>query len=147
MAPPRDVARLLGIAGLLPFALLALAGWMTLPDWIATLLIGYALAILSFLAGSLWMGTLQADTPGSEPLVASNALVLAGVPALLLPLHWAAALLALLFAVHLFCEQRWVRRDLAGWYRRLRFLLSSVAIALMVVAVLGGLAGGGEAGP
>lgn len=143
MADFKTVSRLLGVAGLTPFALLALAGWVSLPGWINTLLIGYALAILSFLAGSLWMGALRSAAPRSEPLVASNVLVLAGLPALLLPLPWAGALLAALFAIHLLIEQRWIRRDLEGWYRRLRFLLSGVAIALMGIAVLGGLAGGG----
>jgi hypothetical protein len=144
MADSKDVSRLLGVSGLTPFALLALAGWVSLPTWINTLLIGYALAILSFLAGSLWMGALRSDAARHEPLVASKVLVLAALPALLLPLAWASGLLAALFAIHLLVEQRWIRRDLEGWYRRLRFLLSGVAIALMSLAFLGGLAGGGE---
>jgi len=144
MADFKTVSRLLGVAGLTPFAFLALAGWVSLPGWINTLLIGYAVAILSFLAGSLWMSALREAAPRSEPLVASNVLVLAALPALILPLPWASGLLAILFAMHLLFEQRWIGRNLEGWYRRLRFLLSSVAIVLMSVAVLGGLAGGGE---
>lgn len=130
----QQVARILGWSGLIPFAALALAAWIGTPDWLDRLLIGYAVAILCFVCGSLWMSALQADAAAPEALVVSNALVLAALPALVLPLAWAAPWLAVLFAAQYFAEFHWVARHHAGWYRRLRTMLSSVGIVLLVVA-------------
>jgi hypothetical protein len=135
----QQVARILGWSGLIPFAALALAAWIGTPDWLDRVLIGYAVAILSFVCGSLWMSALQAEAARPEALVASNAIVLAALPALVLPLAWAAPWLAILFAAQYAAELRWVARGHAGWYRRLRTLLTSIGIVLLVLAGLASL--------
>lgn len=132
----KQVARVLGWAGLVPFAVLAWISYLGVPDWIDILLVGYALAILGFLAGTLWMAALAGDGERTEALVASNVIVLAGLPALVLPVAWACGLLAVLFAAELVAEWRWTRRGQAGWYQRLRAMLSMIAIALLVIGAL-----------
>jgi hypothetical protein len=129
----RHVARVLGWAGLLPFAALALCAFIGVPGWIDRLLVGYAVAILCFLCGSLWMSALERRA-APQALVASNLIVLAALPALVLPLAWATPWLALLFAAHFVAEWRWVASDHPGWYRRLRAMLSGIGIVLLVVA-------------
>ncbi|MBL37010.1 MAG: hypothetical protein CMP07_01230 [Xanthomonadales bacterium] len=138
----QKTARMLGWAGLIPFAALAVTAVIGAPESVQQLLIGYAVAILAFLAGSLWAGALErpADAPAS--LIASNLLLLAALPALLMPLSAAAGWLALMFALHLAAEWRWVLTGHPGWYRRLRLMLSGIAIALLLVAAMGGSANG-----
>jgi len=136
----RRTARALGWAGILPFVALAFAGYFDAPASLQLLLIGYALAILSFLNGSLWGVALERTADQSTALIASNLLVLAGLPALLMPLSAAAGWLALLFGLQLLAEWRWVLTGHPGWYRRLRLMLSAVAIGLMVVAAMAGAA-------
>jgi len=133
-------ARALGWAGILPFAALALVAYFDAPDPLQDLLIGYVLAILAFLNGSLWGAALERTTDPSKALIASNLLVLAGLPALLMPLSAAAGWMALLFGLQLLAEWRWVLTGHPGWYRRLRLLLSSTAIALLVIAAMAGAA-------
>jgi hypothetical protein len=128
----RHVARMLGWAGLLPFAALALGAYIGVPDWIDRLLVGYAVAILCFLCGSLWMSALELPAGPPQALVASNLIVLAALPALVLPLAWAAPWLAVLFAAHFISEWHWVAGDHPGWYRRLRAMLSGIGIVLLL---------------
>lgn len=135
----RQTARLLGLAGLIPFIALAGAAHFGAPGWIERLLIGYPVAILAFLSGTLWLGSLRAEADQPEALVASNLLVLAGLAALVLPLPLAAGWLAVLFASQFVAEQRWIARDQASWYRRLRTLLSGVAVLLLALASLAAL--------
>jgi hypothetical protein len=141
----QQVTRILGWSGLIPFAALALAAWIGTPDWVDRVLIGYAVAILSFVCGSLWMAALQAESERPEALVASNAIVLAALPALVLPLAWGAPWLAVLFAAQFVAELRWVGRAHAGWYRRLRTMLTSVGVVLLVLAGLASLSTQGAA--
>ena len=47
-----------------------------------------------------------------------------------------------MFALHLAAEWRWVLTGHPGWYRRLRLMLSGIAIALLLVAAMGGSANG-----
>ena len=129
-------ARLLGYAGLIPFGLLVAVAIIGAPETVERVLIGYGLAILSFLCGSLWMFTVQREDLDSATLILSNALVLAGLPALLLPLPAACLLLALLFAIHGLLEWRRVGDALPRWYRGLRRLLSPVVVALLVLAAV-----------
>ena len=132
----KQVARVLGWAGLVPFAVLAWISYLGVPDWIDILLVGYAVAILGFLAGTLWAGALAGESERTEALVASNVIVLAALPALVLPVAWACGLLAVLFAAELVAEWRWTRRGQAGWYQRLRATLSMIAVALLVIGAL-----------
>ena len=133
-------AKALGWAGILPFAALALVAYFDAPASLQLLLIGYVLAILAFLNGSVWGVALERTADPSKALIASNLLVLAGLPALLMPLSAAAGWLALLFGLQLLAEWRWVLTGHPGWYRRLRLMLSSTAIALLVIAAMAGAA-------
>ncbi|MFU8878737.1 MAG: DUF3429 domain-containing protein, partial [Wenzhouxiangellaceae bacterium] len=116
--------------------------WTGAPDWLETLLLGYAVVILAFMNGSLWAGAMErpADTPA--PLVVSNALVLAGLVALILPLFWATSWLAVLFALHLVAEWRWVHAGHPGWYRQMRLMLSISVVGLLLIAALAGAGAG-----
>lgn len=138
----KKTARMLGWAGLIPFAALAVTTVIDAPQSVQQLLIGYAVAILAFLGGSLWAGALEQSADAPAPLIASNLLLLAALPALLMPLSAATGWLALMFALQLAAEWRWVLTGHPGWYRRLRLMLSVVAITLLLVAATGGAANG-----
>ena len=138
----RKTARTLGWAGIIPFAALAATALVDLPDPIQQMLVGYAVAILAFLNGSLWAGALQRTSDSPAPLIASNLILLASLPALLMPMSAAAGWLAALFGLHLAAEWRWVLTGHPGWYRRMRLMLSSAAIALLLVAAMAGAANG-----
>ena len=133
-------ARMLGWAGLIPFAALVVVTLFGAPDPVRLLLVGYAVAILAFLNGTLWAGALQRPADAPAPLIVSNLLLLAALPALLMPLSAAAGWLALMFGLHLVAEWRWVLSGHPGWYRRMRLMLSGVAIVLLLVAAMGGAA-------
>ena len=130
----QQAASVLGWAGVIPFAVLAVAAWIGAPDWLFDLLRGYALLILAFMCGSLWDGALARPADPPLPLIISNVLILAALPALLLPLAWALLLLAGLFAIHGFAEWRWAHSLQPGWYRRLRFALSVSVVTLLILA-------------
>jgi len=138
----QKTARMLGWAGIIPFAALGATSVIGAPEPVQHLLVGYAVAILAFLNGTLWAVALQRTSDSAVALMASNLLLLAALPALLMPLSAAAGWLALLFALHLLAEWRWVLSGHPGWYRRMRLVLSSLAIGLLVVAALGGTANG-----
>lgn len=138
----QKTARMLGWAGIIPFAALAVTAVIGAPEPVQQLLVGYAVVILAFLNGSLWAGALQRPEDAPAPLIASNLLLLAALPALLMPLSAAAGWLALMFSLHLVAEWRWVLSGHPGWYRRMRVMLSGVAIGLLLVAAMGGTANG-----
>lgn len=138
----QQTAHMLGWAGLIPFAALAAIAHIGAPESVQLLLVGYALAILAFLSGSLWAGALQRPADEPVPLIVSNLLLLAALPVLLMPVSAAAGWLSLLFALHLAAEWRWVLTGRSGWYRRMRLVLSAVAIGLLLVAAMAGVAGG-----
>ena len=130
----QQAASILGWSGIIPFVVLVIAAWAGAPDWLFDLLRGYALLILAFMCGSLWEGALARPADPPLPLIISNLLVLAALPALLLPLAWALLLLAALFSIHGFAEWRWGLTIQPGWYRRLRFALSVSVVTLLVLA-------------
>ncbi|MDT8450113.1 MAG: DUF3429 domain-containing protein [Wenzhouxiangellaceae bacterium] len=134
----RQTAGILGWAGVLPIAVLALTRYLDAPTWLIELLVGYAMVILAFMSGSLWAGALAREEAAPAPLLASNVLVLAGLAALMMPPAGACAWLALLFALHALAEWRWVHRGQPGWYRRLRMTLSTTVVMLLVVAAFPG---------
>lgn len=138
----QKTARMLGWSGIIPFAALAVAAVFKVPPPVQLLLIGYAVAILAFLNGTLWAGALQRSADAPAPLIASNLLLLAALPALLMPLSAASGWLALMFALHLGAEWRWVLTGHPGWYRRMRLMLSSIAIGLLLISAMGGTANG-----
>lgn len=135
-------SRILTWSGLIPFAGLALIAGLGAPEWLGLLLTAYAALILSFMAGTLWTQQLLVGKTGPNMLIASNALVLAAWPAVLMPVHWASTWLGVLFAAHLLLEAPWRRDGLPGWYRHLRLAVSLAAIVLLLT---GGLVGMGVA--
>ena len=65
----KHIARILGIAGLLPFILMSLAAWFVPMDMQAVLVrsqIGYGIAVLAFLGGIHWGGALSANLPAVQ---------------------------------------------------------------------------------
>lgn len=136
-----QTVRILGWAGLFPFAFLPLIAALDTAEWLQRLLLTYAVIILAFMAGTLWARFLNAAEPGRFRLIASNVLALAAWPSVLLDLHWAAFWLAIVFSAHLVLDEPWRSGDLPGWYRRLRLYLSGSVIGLLVLT---GLIGAGR---
>jgi hypothetical protein len=132
----QQTARILGWAGVLPFAAWTLVAWTGAPDWLVELLIGYGVLILAFMGGTLWTSALDSPQEHEAPLVASIVIVLAALPAFILPAISAALLLAVLFALHWTAEYLWVRRAQPGWYRRMRIGITASVITLLVLSVL-----------
>ncbi len=132
------VATLLGWLGVIPFVTFALDGWLDWHGWsdLTLLLKTYALLILSFLCGCLWLEALKADH--RLALIASNLIVLVGWPLILVPVALAGLMLAVLFVTVWFGE-RLVAEDRPGWYQRLRSRLSISVAVLLATGALGHL--------
>ena len=142
---PRDSAlvRTLGLAGLIPFVLLALLVWLVNPElqpWVAMALVEYAALIASFLGGIHWgIGWLagQRDQQAQRlprPLHTQRHHFLWGIvpsllawPGVLMPpfagLAWLGFVLILCYLAD---RTLYVRAGLQAWLT-LRFRLSSVA--------------------
>lgn len=132
----RPIVEGLGWGGILPFLVLPLLPIIDLPALLTPLLITYGLLILAFLCGTLWMEAVLGLRASARRVVASNLILLAAWPAILLPLPGAASLLALGFAVHLAIDAPWKQTTFPDWYGRLRLRLSSAATALLVITAL-----------
>lgn len=132
----QQTARILSWAGVLPFAAWALVAWTGAPDWAVELLVGYGVLILAFMGGTLWAAALDKPQEPEAPLIASIIIVLAALPAFVLPEVSAALLLAALFALHWAAEAIWVRQSRPGWYRRMRMAISATVVALLVITFL-----------
>jgi len=132
----QQTARLLGWAGALPFAAWTLVAWTGAPSWLEELLVGYGVLILAFMGGTLWTSALERPQEPEAPLIASIVIVLAALPAFILPTISAALLLAVLFALHWTAESIWVRSAQPGWYRRMRLGITASVITLLVLSVL-----------
>ncbi len=132
----RTMVRLLGWAGVMPFAFLPLITVLDAPIWVERLLQSYGVLILAFLCGTLWQEQLRADSPDPRRLLLSNLLLLAAWPVLILPLGWGSAWLASAFLIQLLIDRPWHQKSWPGWYRRLRVFLSVSAIALLIVTWL-----------
>ncbi len=136
MRPIREVAGWLGFAGVVPFAGLVLIAWTGSPDWLQSLLVGYAVLILAFMAGGLWVTPVVRSEATPMVMYISAGLVLAALPILILPLAWACLVLAVLFIVHWFSEWRGLGTELPAWYLGQRKLLSALVIGLLIAAGL-----------
>lgn len=132
----QQTARILGWAGVLPFGAWALVAWTGAPHWLMELLVAYGVLILAFMGGTLWSAALDKPQENEAPLIASIVLVLASLPAFLLPAVSAALLLAVLFALHWTAEYLWLRQAQPGWYRRMRMGITASVITLLILAVL-----------
>mgnify|MGYP001035666905 CR=1 FL=1 len=135
-------ARGLGWAGVLPFLALPTNFLIDQPGWLDSLLISYGLIILAFLCGTLWMRALNAAKARSCKLVASNLIVLFAWPAILLPIHFAALLLALAFLAHLLIDAPWRLNADHAWYGQLRLRLSITVISILLLTAFVGIVHG-----
>ncbi len=133
--PPR-LARSLGYAGLLPFAAFALGVW-ALQGYIQALsmqgFLVYSLAILCFLAGSLWGSAPQyVESARVSRLLVSNGVVIFAVLGFLTAQPLIAAMLLMLgHLAQLWYELNTLPRG--GWYRGLRTRLTLVAVVFHLV--------------
>lgn len=134
------LARILGYAGLLPFLAFAL-GALFLTDYPAALSRQafplYSLAILCFLAGTLWGSAIHYPLgPKRLRLIVSNGIVLFAVFAILTAQQLLAT--ALLMLGHM--AILWFERNSGstrGWYPRLRAHLTWSAVALHLLYIIG----------
>lgn len=132
----RQMATILSWAGVAPFLIWAVVAWTGAPGWLIKLLVGYGVLTFAFMNGTLWAGALAQPERPEAPLVASIVLVLAALPALLLPAVSASALLAVLFVLHWVAEYAWIRDSQPRWYKGLRTATSATVVALLVLALI-----------
>ena len=130
----------LGWAGVIPFAVLSAATCLRFAVSPApvTLLVGYGVAILSFMAGAQW-GLAMRAPDGSEHGWRGYAIsvvpALIGWICLFLPVRPALLVLAASFAALLAYDLWTLRLGYAPpWYGRLRWQLTSAVLALLIVA-------------
>jgi len=125
----------LGYLGLIPFLALAgfdIAGWQPAHF----ILLSYATLIASFLAGSLWMGSVT-YTKHNSVAIASNIIMLAAWLALILNHNVISPLLAaaLLAGVYVL-ERKQFREEYEAAYFRLRGALTGIAGGSMVLSAV-----------
>jgi hypothetical protein len=136
-----DPATLLGLAGLLPFVVGALASFDGGPlgRWAPSALLAYAAVILSFLGGVHWGLAMAAERPSWLRYGASVVPALLGWTALLLGGRLAFLLLVASFASLLAYDLGAVRAGEApAWYPRLRWPLTLVVALCLLLAALAG---------
>jgi hypothetical protein len=134
----RALMQLLGYAGLLPF-LAALLGTLLLHDYPAALsrqaFVIYSLAILCFLAGTLWGSAIHyPQKPKLLRLLISNGIVIFAVLGILTAQQVLATILLMIGYMALL----WYERNssgTAGWYPRLRARLTWLAVVLHVLFI------------
>jgi len=143
-------ARWLGMAGLIPFVLPGIGVWITtgqLSGFLHTVLIAYALAIASFMAGAQWgFGSVAEldDRARLKVLATSVVPCLVAWAGVFAPFPWPYAFLLAAFALVLRFDLALVRDGLAPrWYPLLRLpLTAAVGVALLSGLIHGILAGG-----
>ncbi|MDN2567782.1 DUF3429 domain-containing protein [Aquibium sp. A9E412] len=136
------LARRLGLAGVIPFAALAL--WLygiadTHPwrDGTIVLLRGYAVIILSFLGGVRWGLAIAGGGRQRRDLALGVVPALAGWATFALPAAPAFAVLAVCFAGHGAWDSFAVAEGAAPeWYGRLRLWLTVLVVAALLLAAL-----------
>jgi drug/metabolite transporter superfamily protein YnfA len=137
---PTTLARRLGYAGLVPFALLAIAVWLLDPEgrhFVARALAAYGATVVSFVGALHWGLVMREPAPVSAGSLGWGVLPSLGAwVALLLPadlgLWMLAALLWLCFAVD---RKTYPRLGVAGWLP-MRLHLTAVASSACAFAAL-----------
>jgi hypothetical protein len=136
-APTRE-ARLLGIAGLLPFVAGAAALWTLPPEWLgfaANALLAYAALIVSFLGGIHWGLAMPQPTLRRKQLIWGVLPSLLGWAALLLNSVWGLVLMAASLLLCYVVDTHLYRAQGLGPWLRLRAMLTAVAVASCLSAV------------
>jgi len=140
----RHPARMLGIAGCIPFVVLSL--WLfgiandhPWRDETIALIAGYSAVMLSFLGGIRW-GLALADRDaagGRRELLLGVLPALVGWAALAIEVPYAFAILAVAFAAQGASDAFAIHGGAApAWFGRLRSQLTLVAVATMIVAFI-----------
>lgn len=132
-----DPAALLGLAGLFPFVVGALAtlDGGALGRWAPAALLGYAAVILSFMGGVHWGLAMTAERPSWLRYGASVVPALLGWLALLIGGRLAFLLLVVSFTSLLAYDLGAVRAGEApGWYPKLRWPLTLVVVLCLLLA-------------
>ncbi len=136
----RRLMNALGFAGLTPFVLFSLGVWLLGGYLQAVSLRGfivYSLAILCFLAGTLWGSAIHYPERGKLlRLVVSNGIVVFAAVAVLIAQPLVCAFLLMLgYLATLWYEKG--SSDQEGWYLLLRSRLTSVAVVLHLLFMAG----------
>lgn len=137
----------LGALGVIPFAALTGMAWLAgeaVASAAAFAVVAYGAVILSFLGGAHW--GLASRGMNEQPTLASRLLILSVVPsltgwvALLFPMPWSQAVLAIAFIAILPLD-RWAREHAFAprWWLRLRVPLSAAVSILLLLASLSAL--------
>ncbi len=125
----------LGYAGLIPFYLFAVFAFSPLSylqEYAPQSFVVYSLAILSFLAGSLWgSSNVRSGADKIHRLIASNAFTVAGAFAVIMAGPLVAA--ALLAALHLLLLGYEARSPSAAWYLSMRKRLTWLSMPAYVI--------------
>jgi Protein of unknown function (DUF3429) len=137
---PNRLARLLGYAGLVPFALLAALLWAVRADWqelAAAALVGYGAVIASFLGGVHWGIAGQLPQPAARfHYVWGVVPSLLGWVALFVPPSAGLPLLGLvLITCYLVDRRSYPRVGWAAWLP-MRLQLTTVAVLLCVLGAV-----------
>ena len=132
-------AWVLGIAGLLPFVACATALQVGPPELFEpayAALIGYSVAILSFMGGVQWGLAMRSDANGQWLAYGASVVpALLGWAALLSPPAVQLPALAAGFTLLLMYDLSAVRRGTAPvWYRQLRWPLTAVVVVCLALA-------------
>lgn len=133
-------ARNLGFAGVLPFLLVVLGLWFSSESQLRLFQQGflvYSLAILCFLAGTLWGTALQRrGTEKLQRLLVSNTIVVIAAGFVVFSkAAIAAGVLALGYLFTLWYERRSGSRS--GWYPAMRLQLTWLVVALHIAYIAG----------
>ena len=133
------VALLLGWAGVLPFAALAVTAisGVPAPAWsVVAALVGYGAIILSFMGGVLW-GLEMSQGRSQAVYAVSIAPALVAVSAMLSSATYGIPLLVCGFSGLLAYDVKYSRSSGApGWYPILRWQLTAAVIALLAMTLL-----------
>jgi len=142
--PPAALA--LGLAGVLPFAAVALAPYTGLAEptglgWVYHLLI-YGLTILAFMSGCIWAFAARAgDAIGyalsTLPALYGATLLMVALPFGLATERGCTVLLALGFTALLALDWRAAARGQTPvWWMRLRVILTSLVVVFLLIGAL-----------
>ncbi len=118
----RSIMLVLGYSGLLPFYAFLLGAWQ-LRDWPAAISVQgfviYSLAILCFLAGTLWGRAQTVEQPSISRVLVSNGVVLFAVAAVLIAKVWLASVALMTAYLALLWYERGTEK-LPAWYQSMR---------------------------